>query len=119
MPLKAATATATYRPIIVWDPLARMAAIMAMVATATAVTRMLVDRGSAVDPPAEEGGQADTDSQHQQSAVQQVRHEAEGHHLDAGNDRGDDRERRGGGEPQRDCCEDLRPPRHPRTRAPG
>ena len=44
--MKAATATATYRPIIVWDPLARMAAIMAMVATATAVTRMLVDRGA-------------------------------------------------------------------------
>ena len=46
MPLRAATATATYRPIIVWDPLARMAAIMAMVATATAVTRILVDRGA-------------------------------------------------------------------------
>ena len=46
IPLKAATATARYRPIIVWDPLARMAAIMVMVATATAVTRMLVDRAA-------------------------------------------------------------------------
>ena len=115
MPLRAATATATYRPIIVWDPLARMAAIMAMVATATAVTRMLVDRGAQVDSPAEEGRQTDADSQDQQRTVQQVRHEAEGHPLKARNDRGQDREGRGGGEAQRDCCEDLRPPRHPRT----
>src|ERR671916_1860232 len=46
IPLKTATATATYNPIIEWDRLAKIAAIMAMVATARAATRMLVRRGA-------------------------------------------------------------------------
>ncbi len=116
MPLRAATATATYRPIIEWDPLAKMAAIMAMVAPATAVRNTLVDRGAPLARQLRKADRLTLTASISKAPFSRFVMRPRATTWTLGTTAATMASDAAVARPQRDCCEDLRQLRHPRIK---